>query len=75
MRDPDALDYALICSVTVLAYLQLPWRPEIRAALRRTAHATVLGLWAVDPEVYIVMAALVCATGLLVAIEVVSRQF
>ena len=34
MREPDALDYALIAAVTLLAYLHLPWRPAIRWTLR-----------------------------------------
>jgi hypothetical protein len=34
MRQPDALDYLLIGAVTVLAYLELPFRPEIRQWLR-----------------------------------------
>ncbi|WP_129112585.1 hypothetical protein [Halegenticoccus tardaugens] len=37
MRRPDALDYALVSAVTLLAYLQLPWRPEIRERLRSVA--------------------------------------
>lgn len=34
MRDPDLLDYGFIVAITVLAYLEFPWRPELRAFLR-----------------------------------------
>lgn len=37
MRTPDTLDYLLICAMSVLAYFQLPWRPQIRRALRSIA--------------------------------------
>lgn len=34
MRDPDSLDYLFAIAITVLAYLELPWRPELRTRLR-----------------------------------------
>lgn len=44
-RDRDAIDYLFIGVVTVLAYSQLPWRPEIRRSLRAVADG-VVSLWA-----------------------------
>ena len=41
LRDRDAVDYLAIGVVTLLAYLQLPWRPEIRQWLRSVAATAV----------------------------------
>lgn len=41
LRDRDAVDYLGIGVVTLLAYLHLPWRPEIRQWLRSVAAAVV----------------------------------
>ncbi|QLG27627.1 hypothetical protein HUG10_08705 [Halorarum halophilum] len=36
-RERDVVDYAVVSAVTLLLYLQLPFRPEIRETLRWTA--------------------------------------
>jgi hypothetical protein len=34
MRELDAFDYAVVFALTLLAYLELPWRPSVRGLLR-----------------------------------------
>lgn len=41
MRELGAFDYALVGAVSVLAYLQLPWRPAIRGHLRGLVAAVL----------------------------------
>ena len=41
MRQRDAVDYALLSAVTLLVYLQLPFRPAIRRVLRGAAGTAV----------------------------------
>lgn len=41
LRDRDALDYLVVGVVTVLVYLELPWRPAIRGWLRDVAATLV----------------------------------
>lgn len=40
-RERDAVDYALLGAVTLLAYLHLPFRPAIRESLRGVAGTAV----------------------------------
>ncbi|MFB6154543.1 MAG: hypothetical protein ABEJ22_01525 [Haloferacaceae archaeon] len=44
LRQPDLLDYLLVGTVTVLAYLELPFRPAIRRWLR-SIPARLAALW------------------------------
>lgn len=41
LRDRDAIDYLVVGVVTVLVYLELPWRPAIRRWLRDVAATLV----------------------------------
>lgn len=43
VRERDVVDYAMVGAVTLLLYLQLPFRPEIRETLRW--GATELQRW------------------------------
>lgn len=80
LRDPDALDYALIGAVTVLAYLQTPWRPEVRAALRDLAASVVAAvdglvgfLTGVETNLYVVLALLLGVAFLVAIVELAPR--
>ena len=41
VRERDVVDYGLVSAVTLLVYLQLPFRPEIRETLRWWADELV----------------------------------
>lgn len=80
MRNPDTLDYALICAVTVLAYLELPWRPQIRAALRGAVGGVVgavdgvtVFLLGVAVDFYVVVALLLGVAFLVAIVELAPR--
>lgn len=72
MRAPDTLDYLLICGKSLLGYLQLPWRPEIRQTLRRAA--SVLASVNPSPESIIVTLALVGGVVLFLLVEVLPGR-
>ena len=52
VRERDVVDYAIISAVSLLAYLQLPFRPEIRETLRWWADWLVV-LVEESPEVVV----------------------
>ncbi|GAB6880256.1 hypothetical protein JCM17823_25300 [Halorubrum gandharaense] len=80
MRQPDALDYALITAVTVLAYVQWPSRHALHERL--LTHATWLPafldgvlfeLSASATRYYLIAVVVLGGTFLLVIVEVLPR--
>ena len=80
MRQPDALDYALIGAVTVLAYLQWPGRHALHERL--LTHAVWLlallddmlfELSASATRYYLIAVVVLGGTFLLVIVEVLPR--
>lgn len=69
MREPDALDYALICAVALLAYLHLPWRPAIRRTLRGWVDWLTSARLGLGIEPYVLVLALLGSLFLVVLIE------
>lgn len=74
LRDRDVVDYAFVGVVTLLAYLELPWRPEIRQWLRSVVATVVVVLeFAVgvvfgQPIWVYVLVGLLLGVGILVAL-------
>lgn len=73
MRTPDTLDYLLICGMSVLAYLHLPWRPEIRRSLRAGVSA-VMSLFPPSPEALVVGVVVLGIVLLVLLIEVLPGR-
>jgi hypothetical protein len=73
MRAPDTLDYVLIAAITVLAYLHLPWRPQIRDALRGGVSA-VASLFSPTPESLVVGLVAVGVVLLVLLVEVLPGR-
>jgi len=72
VRDLDGFDYAVVAAVAALAYLQLPWRPAIRARLRWAAAAVESALVAVttaEPWVYVLVGLLLGVIALVAIVE------
>lgn len=73
MRTLDTLDYAFVVAITVLAYLNLPWRPEIRRGLREGV-STAASLLSPTPESLVVSVAVVGVALLVLLVEVLPGR-
>ncbi|SDN03198.1 hypothetical protein SAMN04487949_3234 [Halogranum gelatinilyticum] len=72
MRPLDTFDYLLVCGMSVLAYLQLPWRPQIRESLR--SGVALVSSFEPSAEVVIVTLALLGALVLFLLVEVLPGR-
>ena len=73
MRTLDTLDYAFVAAITVLAYLNLPWRADIRRGLREGV-STVASLLSPTPESLVVSVAVVGVALLVLLVEVLPGR-
>ena len=72
MRPLDTFDYLIVCGMSVLAYLQLPWRPQIREGLR--SGVALVSSFEPSAEVVIVTLALLGALVLFLLVEVLPGR-
>lgn len=78
-RDLEAFDYAVVAALSLLFYLELPWRPAIRRTLRGTVAgvvgavaAVVDGLTSTTLQLGPNYIALVVLLGTFVAIAIIA---
>jgi hypothetical protein len=69
MRELDAFDYAVVFVLTLLAYLELPWRPSIRAQLRWLAGVAWTGAAGREVELAVVGFVLIAVAFLAVLVR------
>lgn len=77
MRSPDTLDYAFVVVLTLLAYVHLPWRPEIRRTLRSGVSSAISiggAIFPPSPESIVVVVVAIGVVLLVVLFEVLPRR-
>lgn len=72
VRDLDGFDYAVVAAIAALAYLQLPWRPTIRARLRTVADhlgGAAAAVTNAEPWVYALVGLVLGAVAVVAIVE------